>query len=72
MAAEFHPAWDRCSRGARALHARNCHQVLGWDLKTPSEFILCWTKDGKASGGTGQAMRIAKAFNIPIYIVNDK
>jgi hypothetical protein len=28
----FHPAWSRLTRGVRALHARNCHQVLGADL----------------------------------------
>ena len=66
MAAKFHPAWDRCSRGAKALHARNCHQVLGFDLKTPSEFVICWTRDGKASGGTGQAIRIAEHHKIPV------
>jgi hypothetical protein len=66
MAARFHPAWERCSRGARALHARNCHQVLGADLATPVEFVLCWTKDGRASGGTGQAIRIAEAHGIPV------
>lgn len=67
LAAKYHPAWNRCRRGARALHARNCHQVLGKDLKTPSEFVVCWTPDGSGSGGTGQAIRIAKAHKIPVY-----
>ncbi len=66
MASLFHPAWDRCSQGAQKLHARNCHQVLGLDLQTPSLFILCWTKDGKLAGGTAQAMRIAQHHRIPI------
>ena len=47
--------------------ARNCHQVLGQDLKTPVDFIVCWTKDGGESGGTGQALRIARDLNIPVY-----
>lgn len=67
MAEKFHPAWQRCRRGARALHARNCHQVLGLDLKSPAEFIICWTKDALGGGGTGQALRIAKAHDIKIY-----
>src|SRR5690349_3410839 len=29
IAAEHHPAWSVCSSGAQALHARNCHQILG-------------------------------------------
>ena len=67
VAAHFHPAWDRCSPAARKLHARNVHQILGYDLNTKSEFVMCWTKDGKASGGTGQAIRIAEGYGIPVY-----
>src|SRR5690606_1598275 len=29
LAAQFHPAWDRCSDYAKRLHARNGFQVLG-------------------------------------------
>lgn len=67
MASAFHPAWAKCSRGARALHARNCHQVLGLDLKTPTNLVICWTKDGLGGGGTGQALRIAKHHGILIH-----
>lgn len=67
MAADFHPAWDRCSQGARKLHARNCHQVLGIDLATPSTLVICWTRGGSGAGGTGQALRIARAHDIPIF-----
>lgn len=66
MAAKFHPAWDECSTGARELHGRNCYQVMGRDLASPSKFVVCWTKGGKLVGGTSQAMRIARAMNIPI------
>lgn len=67
IAAKFHPNWTACSRAARALHARNCHQLLGLDLHSPVEFVVCWTKDGEASGGTGQALRIADAYGIPVF-----
>jgi hypothetical protein len=40
--------------------------VLGWDLSAPVDFIVCWTKDGKASGGTGQALRLAEDRGIVI------
>lgn len=66
IAERYHPAWSKCGPTARKLHTRNVFQVLGADLETPSKFIVCWTKDGKASGGTGQAMRIA-ADKIPIF-----
>lgn len=67
MAEEYHPKWSALSYGARKLMGRNCYQVLGKDLRTPSAFIICWTSDGKASGGTGQALRIAKDYDIPVH-----
>lgn len=67
LAAKFHPAWERCSPAARKLHARNMHQVLGTDLNTPVEFVVCWTEGGLGSGGTGQALRLAKGRGIPIF-----
>jgi len=72
IAREFHPNWAACSDGARKLHTRNTFQVLGRDLVSPSKFIVCWTKDGKASGGTGQALRIADSRKIPIHNLHSK
>lgn len=72
MASQFHPTYERLSEGAKKLMARNCHQVMGGDLKTPVEFVICWTKDGKASGGTGQAIRIAEHWNIPVWNLQDE
>lgn len=68
MAAKFHPVWDMLSQGARKLHARNCYQILGYDLKTPVEFVVCWHN---GSGGTMQAVKIASHYNIPVYNLND-
>ena len=67
LAKKYHPNWPACGKLARQFHARNMHQVLGPDLKSPSDFVICWTKDGKASGGTGQAIRVAEDFNIPVF-----
>lgn len=67
IAEKFHPNWSRCTQGARKLHARNVFQVLGPDLESPSAFIVCWTKNGKAAGGTGQALRIAEGYGVPVY-----
>ena len=63
----FHPNPKRLDRYARKLISRNAMQILGRDGNTPVDFVVCWTKDGKASGGTGQAIRIANYFNIPVY-----
>jgi len=69
MAREFHPAWDRCSQAAQKLHARNCQQILGAKLDDPSDFVVCWSP---GSGGTEQALRIARAKNIPVFnLIND-
>lgn len=67
LAQSYHPNWSACSHGARALHARNCHQILGLDLQTPSDLVICWTQGGTGRGGTGQALRIAEAYEIPIF-----
>lgn len=67
LAEKFHPAWHRCKLGAKKLHARNGCQILGKDLQTPVDMVVCWTPGGKGGGGTGQAIRIAKSLNIPIF-----
>lgn len=72
MAKKYHPRWNHLSQGAKKLHSRNCYQVLGYYLTIPSNFIICWTKDGKVSGGTGQALRIAIDNDIPIYNLYNK
>lgn len=64
---KYHPKPSALSDDGWKFMSRNSYQVLGKDLKTPAEFVLCWTRDGKASGGTGQALRIAKDHNIPIF-----
>lgn len=63
LAEQYHPAWHRLSQGARKLMARNSHQVLGANLDSPVEFIVCWTGP---SGGTCQALRMAACpvFNL--------
>lgn len=66
LASDHHPAWQRCSRGARSLHARNVSILLGPDLATPVNAVVCWTRDGKVLGGTGMGIRIARHFGIPV------
>lgn len=67
LASTIHPAWHACNHGARKLHGRNCYQVLGKDLNTPSSFVICWTKDGEKIGGTRTAIVIAEKYQIPVY-----
>lgn len=67
MAEKFHPRWNKLSAAGKKFMARNCYQVLGFDLKTPVEFIVCWTPNGGIEGGTGQALRIARDYKIPVF-----
>lgn len=74
IASEFHPNWKNLKMSVRNLMARNVHQVLGKDLQSPSDFVLCWTPDGCEShksrspktGGTGQAISIASSNGIEV------
>lgn len=66
LAQAHHPAWDRLGAGVRALMARNAHVLLGRDLASPARFFLCWTPGGEVTGGTGHAIRLARAHGIPV------
>lgn len=64
---KFHPKPKSLSEFGWKFMSRNSYQVLGDDLKTPVDFVICWTSNGDIKGGTGQAMRIAKHYKIPIF-----
>lgn len=67
LASSFHPAWHKCGEGAKKLHGRNMHILLGINLDSPVDFVVCWTKDGRDTGGTGQAIRTAIVHGIPVF-----
>jgi len=80
LASTLHPGWKNLSEGAKKLMARNAHQVLGTNLKIPSEFVICYTPDGattektctRNTGGTGLAIRLADKMKIPVFNLGDK
>ena len=67
LAKKYHPNWDKLTEWGQKLQARNSHQILGNDLNTKSTFVICWTRNGKGGGGTGQAIRIANDYSIPVF-----
>ena len=73
---DAHPAFNRLSRGALALHARNAYQVQGLYLDSPSQFLLCYAptdRDGVPTGGTRTAWVVARMFDIPCFnLSNDR
>lgn len=63
MAKAHHPAWDRCRRGARLLHARNVA------ILEASSVVLAWSPDGGKRGGTGMGVRLAEAMGLPCCLI---
>ena len=72
LAEHYHPAWNKLNSAVKQLIARDGFQVLGSDLKTPVNAVVCWTPGAKVVGGTGQALRIAKDYSIPILNMGSK
>lgn len=75
IAQDIHPVYNTLKQGAKRLHDRNVCQVLGKDLKTPSQFVICYTSDGAngttipcsiKTGGTGTAIKLAALNNIKV------
>lgn len=66
IAKQAHPNWFGLSPAGKKFHARNVHQVLGFNVTDPSVsgFLVCWTRDAKGGGGTGQALRLAKQYGV--------
>lgn len=62
----YHPNWFVLKPAAKKLIARDAYQILGMDLNSPVNFVICYTAGGRVDGGTGQAIRIAMDHNIPI------
>lgn len=50
------------------LHVRNAYQILGRDLNTPSDLVICYSTERKGviQGGTRTATTIAKRRGIPV------
>lgn len=64
---KFHPAPERLSPGGLKLMGRNYFQIFGSRKKArPVDAVVCWTPGGRGGGGTGQAIRLAKANGIPV------
>jgi hypothetical protein len=49
------------------LMGRNMQIILGRNLDSPVDFVVCWTKDGGPTGGTGQALRYCMKNGFTVY-----
>lgn len=76
IASKTHPAWDRLKQGARKMHTRNVYQVLGKNLKSPSNFLVCYAPPvgdkGAVKGGTNTAVQLALQHDVPVFNLHRK
>ena len=65
------PPFEHWKPYVRGLIARNMMQILGRNGDQPASFVLCWTQaDVADGGGTGYAIRCARAHHVPVYNMN--
>ena len=67
IARKYHPKYDYLKASVKKLMCRNVWQVLGETLNSPVKFVVCWTEGAMGEGGTGQAIRVANGYGIPVY-----
>lgn len=74
IVSRIHPAWEKLSQGARKLHTRNVYQVLGRDLESPSDFLVCCSDPvrGGVKGGTNTAYQVALQHDVPVFNLREK
>lgn len=72
----YHPSKGNIKNaGVKNLLIRNTFQIFGVGIDSERvDFVLCYTPDGSDgsstsdnTGGTGQALRIAHDYKIPVY-----
>lgn len=86
IASRFHPNWEAVLKKSTSVKmmTRNVFQILGPELKSPSDIVVMWAKGTRVSiakkdhqnrifevpGGTGLAVRLAHHLEIPILHVD--
>lgn len=71
IAARYHPKWSELSQAVKLLMCRNVTIVLGLDLNQPAKMVVCWTPGARLTGGTAHGIRVAQAFDIPVFNIAD-
>ena len=60
------PYAENLNSPVKRIKSRNVYQVLGTDLQTPSDLVVCWTPEAAITGGTGLAIQIAQENGIEV------
>lgn len=72
LALQFHPAADRLSRGGVTLMTRNVRIICPQGpSQRPVDLVIALPGDKPGGGGTGQALRLAAHFHIPLHDLRD-
>ena len=77
---KIHKGWKNCDGWIMDLHNRNMFQVLGQDLKTLSNFTVCYTSGGEktyekthyGTGGTATAINASDLHNVEVFNLGNK
>ncbi|WP_372371430.1 hypothetical protein [Candidatus Uabimicrobium sp. HlEnr_7] len=72
IASQIHLRWSNLSKMGKIFHGRSVQMILGYDLQTPSDFVICWTHEAKEVGGTAIGIILAKEKNIPVLNLANK
>lgn len=67
---DLHPNSAACNAHAqyvRHLHMRSGLGLLGTNYNEPSKFVICWAPNTQVTGSTGQTIRLANKYNIPVF-----
>ena len=66
LAMSMHPNPNACNDYVRKLHGRNAQIILGPNLDTIVDFVVCYSKNENA-GGTSLGIKIARQNSIPVF-----
>lgn len=75
LASSYSLDWENLSDRNKLARAATVGKVLGRDMNSPVDFVLCWTIDGcersekvsKKTGDLGLAINICQSIDIPIF-----
>lgn len=63
-----HFQWHEVNMEHALIYAGISHILLGWYCNRPADFLICW---GAQSPITAQAIRVADAYKIPYFDLED-
>jgi hypothetical protein len=76
----LHGDWQQLKQGAQRLLACNSHVILGADMRSPADFVVCWTNDGaeksrsfgRSTWEPNLAIDLADRFGIPVFNLKNR